>query len=416
MPRKRSSGDGGLYYLPARKLWRGTYDNGFDANGKRVVRQVHARTQVAARAKLTALINEINTNGAPLDKQTTVSAWSDHWLTTVMRPNLKPSALAAYESLTRTWIVPILGKKKVALLKPSDVRLVSEAIARAGRSSSTALKTFNVLRGMLEAARVDGLCARNVCKDVTTPKKAVSKRGALTYDEARSILRVAQGDPDGVRWWLAILGGLRQSERLGVLLSSLYLDDGVLNVDWTLEEITSEHGCGGTCGLKQGAACPQARLKLPDGFEYIRLAGRLCLVPPKSNKSRTVPLHRDLVRELDKYLRIQKVWPNPHGLLFRNTDGSPIIPKQDNEAWRSVLLRAGVITKDQTEIPTSHWARHTTATVLMELGIDAKIIGEIVGHGSEAVTRGYQHVTSPAAKAAMDKAGDHFALEAATDL
>jgi hypothetical protein len=41
---------------------------------------------------------------------------------------------------------------------------------------------------------------------------------------------------------------------------------------------------------------------------------------------------------------------------------------------------------------------------------DAKIIGEIVGHQSEAVTRKYQNVSSAAAREAMDKLGSHFAL------
>jgi site-specific recombinase XerD len=34
----------------------------------------------------------------------------------------------------------------------------------------------------------------------------------------------------------------------------------------------------------------------------------------------------------------------------------------------------------------------------MELGVDAKIIGEIVGHQSEAITRRYQHMSSATAR------------------
>ena len=45
----------------------------------------------------------------------------------------------------------------------------------------------------------------------------------------------------------------------------------------------------------------------------------------------------------------------------------------------------------------------------MELGVDARIIGEIVGHASEEITRHYQHVSSAAAREAMDKLGSHFA-------
>lgn len=413
MPRKRSSGDGGLYYLKGRGLYRGVVDNGFKPDGSRDQRYVHAKTKVEANRRLKKLQAELEANnGVTLDKTTTVKDWSEHWLTTVCRPKLKPSALAAYESLTRTWIVPQLGKKKVSLLKPSDVRMMTKAIMDAGRSSSTALKTFNVLSGMLETARMDQMCARNVCDDVTTPKAAVSDRGALSTTNALSILRVAEGDPDGARWWLALLGGLRQSERLGVLLSALDLDQATLTVEWTLEEITSEHGCGGMCGKSRGAACPQSRLKIPDGFEYKQLAGRLCLVRPKSGKVRYVPLLNGVVRELRKYLALSENWPNPHGLLFRDQHtGAPLLPKQDNAAWNDLLTRAGVITAETKNPPTTHWARHTTATLLMERGVDAKIIGEIVGHGSEAVTRGYQHVSTPAAREAMDRLEGLFEIE-----
>ncbi|WP_338095208.1 tyrosine-type recombinase/integrase [Microbacterium oleivorans] len=85
------------------------------------------------------------------------------------------------------------------------------------------------------------------------------------------------------------------------------------------------------------------------------------------------------------------------------------------------MCEAGVITPAQAmrpkdrapgtaEPPTSHWARHTTATVLMELGVEPKIIGEIIGHGTERVTRGYQHVSSDAARAALESMGARFRL------
>jgi site-specific recombinase XerD len=51
----------------------------------------------------------------------------------------------------------------------------------------------------------------------------------------------------------------------------------------------------------------------------------------------------------------------------------------------------------------------------MELGVDAKIIGEVVGHKFEAATRRYQHVSSTSARDAMDHRGRHFALQQGAD-
>lgn len=426
MPRKRGDGDGGLYYVASKKMWRGVVDVGFWPDGRRKQKWVYSKSQKEARRKLDELKAELAKYGDALDRKTTVAVWADHWLSTVCRPTLKPNTYNNYESTIRTWISPRIGAKTVASLKPSDVRLVLKSVIDKGRSSSTALKTYNVLSGMLEAARMDGLSERNVAADVVTPKAAESSRGALSTDDALAVLKTAAEDREGTRWWVALLAGLRQAERLGAQLESLDLDAGVLHVDWVLEEVMREHGCGQiengswACGKKQGAACPQARFKLPNVIKHRHLYGRLFLLLPKSNKVRTVPLVPELAEALRRYVIATADRPNPFGLIWRHEDGTPFLPHEDEQMWRDVLFNAGIITQEQTlpprerpagtpDIPTGHWARHTTATVMMELGVDAKIVGEIVGHVDEKTTRRYQHVSSPAAREAMGRLGEHYA-------
>ncbi|MEB0286763.1 site-specific integrase [Cryobacterium sp. 10I1] len=420
MPKKRSPGDGALFYIPSKNLWRGVIDIGFTPDGRRKQETVTSRTQRGARDKLNELKEEIKIYGAPLDRRRTVEQWASHWLETVCRPKLKPKPFAAYESVTRSWIVPVIGKKRMSLVKPSDVREVYQRIAQAGRSSSTALKAHNIMSAMFESARRDGIVGRNVVADVDAPRAAISSRDALPTQDAIKILAAASVRTDGTRWWTALLGGVRQGERLGATLDSLDLDKGLFTIQWSLTEARFEHGCGGKCAVKRGGSCPKRRLILADGLEYRQLDGRLCLVRPKSGKPRTFPLIPQLVEALRRYLAATADRPNPHGLIWRNPDGSPITSGQDSEEWRDLLLAAGVITaeqakplKDQAEgtppAPTTHWARHTTATVLMELGVDARIIGEIVGHASDEITRRYQHVSSAAARDAMDRLGTHFA-------
>lgn len=420
--RRRGNGDGGLYWIESRKLWRAVVDNGFTPDGRRRQLSTTGRTAEIARAKLKEKLHEIDAFGAPIDKTKKVQDWAAHWLDTVTKPKLKPNAQLSYESVTRNWITPVLGKRAVATLKPSDVRAVIKNVTDSGRSSSTALKAYNILSGMLEAARVEGLCSRNVANDVNAPAAAVSTRGALSTEDALRVLKVAAERPDGARWWVALLAGLRQSERIGARLSSLDFDgeQPQLAVEWQLDEIPSEHGCerrddeSWSCGKKRGASCPRKRLKVPYGFEYLHLVGRLCLIRPKSGRTRYVPLIPALAAALQADIARASEKPNPYGLIWRHDDGSPILPVEDQQEWRDILYEAGLITKEQcvpgSDVPTTHWARHTTATVLMELGVDAKIIGEIVGHQSEAVTRRYQHVSSAAAREAMDKIGSHFAL------
>ena len=420
MPKKRSPGDGGLYYLKSRGLWRGVIDVGFKPDGSRKQKYVTARTQTEARAKLAKVKAEIVQYGAPLDNAVTVESWANHWLETVCRPTLKPQPLKTYQSIVRTWIIPTLGKKRMAKLTPSDLRLISQAIVGAGRSSSTALKAHNIMSAMLESARLDGIVGRNLSRDVVAPKAAVTGRDALSEEETMRILGAATRQPDGTRWWFAILAGMRQGERAGATLDSIDFERGTFTVQWSLTEAQFEHGCGGTCGKARGGSCPQRRLVTATGLEYRQLDGRLCLVRPKSGRPRTFPMPRGLALELRAYLAGADHLPNPHGLVWRNDDGSPITATQDNDAWRVLLLDAGVITAEQAKprkdraagtpaTPTTHWARHTTATMLMRLGAKTKTAGAIMGHASEQITeRVYQHASDLDGVAAMDSMWENF--------
>jgi integrase len=448
MPKKRQHGDGALYPIRAHGCTRTgagwscgrkpaqcpkgrivKYKGVVDLEpigGVRKQRAVTAKTQAATRAKLDALKKEIAENGAPLDKQTTLADWAWRWIAEECRPNLKPNSLSSYETMTRTWIVPTLGHRKVATLKPSDVRSLMKHMTDSGRSSSTARKVYNILSGMLEAARREGMTGRNVTQDITPPAMAIPNTRALTNDEAFAVLRTSTKNANGSMWWMAILAGLRQSERIGAQIADLDLKERAYTVRWTLDEVTSEHGCGQRdaggwpCGKKQGAACPDGRLRIPHGMPYKQLIGRLCLVPPKSGRPRRVPLVAPLAEALEWYLESTAEVPNPYGLIWRKPDGSPILPGEDEQAWLEILRAAGVITADQAQAPRfrpegtpkppgSHTARHTTLTVLMELGVHPKVIGEIVGHMDARTSAGYQHLSAEHALEVMDLVGAKFA-------
>lgn len=420
MPKKRSPGDGGLYKLKSRDLWRGVIDVGFDADGKRIQKYVHAKSQAEARAKLKTMRDEIEQHGAPIDKRVTVAQYSELWLEQVCKPSLKPNTTSRYRSLLQNWVIPQLGRKSLSAVQPSDVRSVYQAIAKAGRSSSTALKVHNIMSGMFEQARLDGAASKNVIKDVRPPKEAVSNRDAFSTEDAIRLLQVASSHYDGTRWWAALLAGIRQGERSGATLDSVNFEAMTFTVQWSLSEVTFEHGCGGECSATRGGLCPDRRLMIPDGMLFRQLDGRLCLLPPKSGKPRTFPMIPEFAEALRRYLDATADIPNPHGLIWRNLDGSPITAGQDADAWRELLFETGLITEEQAkrpkdrepgtpEIPTGHWARHTTATLLGELGVPEFVIGEIVGHVSARTTGRYQHASSESARRAMESLGAHLA-------
>ncbi|WP_133802529.1 tyrosine-type recombinase/integrase [Kribbella caucasensis] len=48
--------------------------------------------------------------------------------------------------------------------------------------------------------------------------------------------------------------------------------------------------------------------------------------------------------------------------------------------------------------PRPHDVRHTAATLVLEQGVDIRVVQEILGHSSLAVTMRYTHVTSKLAR------------------
>jgi len=52
------------------------------------------------------------------------------------------------------------------------------------------------------------------------------------------------------RWLLALDGGLRQGEALGLGRESVDLDAATASVDWQLQRIAYAHGCGPQAGKR----------------------------------------------------------------------------------------------------------------------------------------------------------------------
>jgi site-specific recombinase XerD len=71
--------------------------------------------------------------------------------------------------------------------------------------------------------------------------------------------------------------------------------------------------------------------------------------------------------------------------------------RDDWADWKWLCKAAGV--RDAR----LHDARHTAATLLLEQGVDIRVVQEILGHSTLAVTKRYTHVTSRLAKEAAGR-------------
>jgi len=298
------------------------------------------------------------------------------------------------------------GSIRLADLMADDVRRMHRDVT-ASVSLVTANKAHRVLRAALSDALTDGLISRNVAARLRTPTPR-STRTPLTAGQAAAILAATTNDRLGSRWAAALLSGARQGELLGLAWDRVDLGSATIDLSWQLQALTYRHACGtapgySPCGAARAGSCPERELDVPPGFEHRRLHGRLCLTRPKSAASvRIIPIPRRLVDQLAQHREATVSEPNLHGLVWSTPAGQPIPSGTDLAAWHAALARAGL-----PPVPL-HAARHTTATLLMDLGIDVTVIQAILGHAAPLTTRGYQHADVTMSRAALARLAEHL--------
>lgn len=383
-------GEGSFHYRTADQRWVGTIEAGHTATGTRRRIVVTDRDEDTAWDKYMAKRKQLLTEGrsAALQKSTTVQAWLTAWLAqqaTILRPN----TYAGHSSYVRRWIIPTIGRRPLDELNAGDVRAVARAVITAGLSSTTAGTIQGVLQKALRDAVVEGYMVPTAALEVKKPAKRESDRDALTVPDAAAVIVAASERPEGVRWLVALLQGMRQGECLGLTWDAVDFDDGTLDVSWQLQPLPY-------------ADRDRDRFRVPDGYEARRLEGAFHLVRPKSKRSqRVIPMLEGTARLLAAW---QAVAPrSPHGLVWPRPDGKPQTDKMDRAAWYALTDRAGV------RHPTGrryllHECRNTTATLLKAAGVDDTTITEILGHSSILTSRGYMTIDRDQLRDALTRA------------
>ena len=115
--------------------------------------------------------------------------------------------------------------------------------------------------------------------------------------------------------------------------------------------------------------------------------------PPAAERTRPSARHRSRKRAAE--LWTEQDW------LFTNEVGNPLNHRTDLAHWKQLLKAAGV--RDAR----LHDARHTAATVLLELGVPDRAAMQIMGWSNAALTQRYQHVTGHVLGSVAAQVGAH---------
>ncbi|MET9918116.1 site-specific integrase [Streptomyces sp. NPDC006435] len=394
--RSRANGDGTVYQRKDSRWEAAGYVLAPGNTRKRV--RVYGSTRKEALAKLTEKIAASN-RGLPVPSaQGSMAAYLTYWLENVAVHHLRENTHTRYAACVDRYLIPGLGKKKLTKLTAKDVRTwlnqlrtTCQCCARGidaqrdeprccatGSCCSKRLSPLtltyihSVLKSALEHAVREEEIPRNVARNVRTGTPRPRRFEPLTTDEARRLLTTAQGHRLHALFELALHTGLRKGELLGLHWEDLDLDRGTAAVRRTLQRTST----GGLTTLPTKTRASERRIALPTR----------CLHSLKQH-------HEQQQRERHA---AGTEWQH-NGYVFTTPQGRPIDPTNLTRAFTTLLRKAGL------RRIRFHDLRHSTATLLLEQGVELVVIKELLGHAHIGVTATvYAHVRLRLQRDAID--------------
>jgi integrase len=352
-------------------------------DGKR--KWLYGRTRAEVAGKLTATL-KTRQDGLPVvSEKQTVAQYLEAWLR-IVRPSLRQSAYASYDLNVRR-ALPHLGSRRLARLTSADLQGLYSALLERGMkgrplSKRSVEQCHTVLHTALKQAVGWGLLARNPAEFVAVPRPERQEMRTLSQEQVEALVERTTEHRLHALWVLLPTTGLRLGEALGLKWGDLDFGAGTLQVRRALQHKRGTH--------------------------------ELILVEPKSKQSRrTVELVEHTAAILSAHRRRQAAelqvagadWDD-RGLVFTTPTGEPLHPRNVGDTFRRLLPRIGL---PRVRL---HDLRHTAATLLLSWGQHPKVVQEMLGHSTIAITLDlYSHVVPGMHREAARQFGRLFRSE-----
>jgi integrase len=279
----------------------------------------------------------------PAAGNVTLAEWSDNWIGTIR--HLKPKTMEGYEGILRKHLLPNLGRRTLASVRPLDVRRFVSEMVDGGYSASRVRQARHLL-GMLFAAAVEnGAIPSSPVVGVKIPREQRREIQVLTPDQVAAAARAVPTRYHALVYLLAY-GGLRWGEAASLRRSRINLLRGRIEVAESVAETSR--------GLHYG--------------------------PTKTYQTRSVAIPQFLKDMLAQHLA-EYTDRSRDALVFTTESGAPL----RNNNWRSRVWEPGLVAAGLPRIRI-HDLRHTCATLLIAQGAHAKAIQRHLGHSSIQIT------------------------------
>ncbi len=358
MARRRANGEGTIYRRPEGRYAGAAYF--LTTSGKHKRKWVYGKTRAEVHEKLTAVKMQAQ-RGIPIPDQTwKLGAYLEYWLEQVVKPTKRPTTYAQCETVTRLYLNPGLGKSALTQLSVPVVQSFLNGKLDEGHSLPKVQVMRKVLSSALTNAMRNELVVRNVARLAVLPSYESGEITPWSADEARRFLTTANTDPLYPAFVLLMLYGLRRGEVLGLRWQDIDFDWGVIHIRQQLQRVRGV--------LYQAPVKTKAgRRDLP----LLSFAGNLLILQRSAQQAAYAA--RIGVGSADE-------------LVFTSKSGRPIEPRNFSRSFIRLCKQHGL------QRIRMHDVRHTTATLLKDLGVPARDVQLILGHAHISTTQQiYQH-------------------------
>ena len=361
-----------------RNFWLIRIDKGPDpvTGNKRVKTVRYLGDRRGARQKLDKLLEQESRMIDQPPTEMSVNELFDLWFEIVGANRYRENTLRGFKGIVAFDVRPCIGALKLIDVTPAHLQDMFLKMTIRGVGQTHMYRLYALIAKVFDRAVAWGLLEENPMSRVPPPRPEKSQIHPMTAEELRNFISVTDRGGHSAFFRTAVITAMRPGE-----LNALRWTD----IDFESCSITVQRSLVWRGNTWEGWYLVST--KTERGRRQIQIPKSLCfsLLQLKQRQEKRI------AKLGDRYTN--------YGFVFANRWGRPYFRRSFIRTFKEALTRA--------ELPKKirfYDLRHTTAILLLLLGINIKVVSERLGHASIAVTlEAYIHVLPEMSRATGER-------------